>query len=66
MPNTPERPENFEIFFYLWLARLPRAPANQGFGSVSTSGSGQCIRIRIRNPDPDLGGQKLPTKVEKI
>ncbi len=25
--------------------------------------SGQWIRIRIRNPDP--GGQKLPTKVEK-
>jgi hypothetical protein len=30
--------------------------------------SGQWIRIRIRNPDsdPDPGGQKLPTKVEKI
>ncbi len=29
--------------------------------------SGQWIRIRIRiwNPDPDPGGQKLPTKVEK-
>jgi hypothetical protein len=26
--------------------------------------SGQWIRIRIRNPDP--GGQKRPTKVEKI
>jgi hypothetical protein len=24
------------------------------------------IRICIRNPDPDPGGQKLPTKVEKI
>jgi hypothetical protein len=24
------------------------------------------IRIRIRNPDPDPGGQKCPTKVEKI
>ncbi len=24
------------------------------------------IRIRIRNPDPDPGGQKRPTKVEKI
>ncbi len=24
------------------------------------------IRIRIRNPDPDPGGQKWPTKVEKI
>ncbi len=28
--------------------------------------SGQWIRISIRNPDPDLGGQKWPTKVEKI
>jgi hypothetical protein len=28
--------------------------------------SGQWIRIRIRNPDPDPGGQKRPTKVEKI
>ena len=28
--------------------------------------SGQWIRIRIRNPDPDPGGQKLPTKGEKI
>jgi hypothetical protein len=28
--------------------------------------SGQWIRISIRNPDPDSGGQKLPTKVEKI
>jgi hypothetical protein len=28
--------------------------------------SGQWIRIRIRNPDLDPGGQKLPTKVEKI
>ncbi len=28
--------------------------------------SGQWIRIRIRNPDPDPGGQKWPTKVEKI
>jgi hypothetical protein len=28
--------------------------------------SGQWIRIRIRNPDPDPGGQKLPTKVEKM
>jgi hypothetical protein len=28
--------------------------------------SGQWIRIRIRNPDPDPGGQKGPTKVEKI
>jgi hypothetical protein len=27
--------------------------------------SGQLIRIRIRNPDSDPGGQKLPTKVEK-
>jgi hypothetical protein len=29
--------------------------------------SGQCIRIRIRNPDPDSdpGGQKLPTTVAK-
>jgi hypothetical protein len=27
--------------------------------------SGRWIRIRIRNPDPDLRGQKLPTKVEK-
>ena len=26
--------------------------------------SGQWIRIRIQNPDPDPGGQKLPTKVE--
>jgi hypothetical protein len=28
--------------------------------------SGQWIRIRIRNPDSDPGGQKWPTKVEKI
>ncbi len=28
--------------------------------------SGQWIRIRFRNPDPDPGGQKWPTKVEKI
>ncbi len=27
--------------------------------------SGQWIRIRIRNPDPDLGGHKLPTKKKK-
>ncbi len=29
--------------------------------------SGQWIRLRIhiQNPDPDPGGQKLPTKVEK-
>ncbi len=27
--------------------------------------SGLWIRICIRNPDPDPGGQKLPTKVEK-
>jgi hypothetical protein len=32
----------------------------------SESGSVSGIRIRIRNPDPDPGGQKLPTKVEKI
>ncbi len=24
------------------------------------------FRIRIRNSDPDLGGQKLPTKIEKV
>ncbi len=24
------------------------------------------IRIRIRNPDPDPGGQKWPTKIEKL
>ncbi len=28
--------------------------------------AGQWIRIHIRNPDPDSGGQKWPTKVEKI
>jgi hypothetical protein len=28
--------------------------------------SGQWIRNRIRNPDLDPGGQKRPTKVEKI
>ncbi len=28
--------------------------------------SGQWIRIRIRNPDSDPGGQKWPTKVDKI
>ncbi len=28
--------------------------------------SGQWIRIRIRNPDPDPGGQKWPTKEEKF
>ncbi len=28
--------------------------------------SGHWIRIRIRNPDPALGGQKWPTKGEKI
>jgi hypothetical protein len=28
--------------------------------------SGQWIRIWIRNLDPDPGGQKFPTKVEKI
>ncbi len=27
--------------------------------------SGQWIRIRIWSPDPDPGGQKWPTKVEK-
>jgi hypothetical protein len=27
--------------------------------------SGQLGRIRIRNPDPDPGAQKLPTNVEK-
>jgi hypothetical protein len=27
--------------------------------------SGQWIRIHIRNPDPDPGGQKLPTKKER-
>ncbi len=28
--------------------------------------SGQKTRIRIRNPDPDPGGQKWPTKIEKV
>jgi hypothetical protein len=34
------------------------------FGSIQT---GQWIRIRIQNPDPDTdpGGQKCPTKVGK-
>jgi hypothetical protein len=27
---------------------------------------GLCIRIRIRNPDPDQRGQKCPTKIEKV
>jgi len=43
----------------------------QGCGSGSevdpdSIGYGKWIRIRIRNPDPDPGGQKWPTKVEKI
>ncbi len=39
-----------------------------GFNQDSGSGSVFGGRIRIRNPDPDTdpGGQKRPTKVEKI
>jgi hypothetical protein len=41
---------------------------NQDCGSVTgwiRIQSGQWIRIRIRNPHPDPGGKKWPTKAEK-
>jgi hypothetical protein len=37
-----------------------------GSGFIQVSGSVSGFGIRIRNPDPDPRGQKLPTKVEKI
>jgi hypothetical protein len=42
---------------------------NQCFGSASGMiriQSGYCIRIQIRNPDADPGGQKGPTKIRKL
>jgi hypothetical protein len=46
----------------LYLRRLQPRVSDPDWTRIE---SGQWIRIRIRNPDPDPGGQKIPTKVEK-
>ncbi len=48
---------------------MNRNTTNQCFGSASGMiriQSGYWIRIQIRNPDPDPGGQKWPTKISKL
>jgi hypothetical protein len=42
-----------------------RIRIGSGFYQVSGSGSRFGILIQVRNPDPDAGGQKWPTKIEK-
>jgi hypothetical protein len=55
--------------FYAYQSNVAvfRIRIGSGFNQVSGFGSEFATRIliRIRNPDPDRGGQKWPTKIEK-
>jgi hypothetical protein len=56
------------IVFFLVVRKstIRNVGRKAGFRIRIQSGHWIRIRFRIRNPDPDPGGQKLPTKVEKI
>ncbi len=75
LPGSIKAGNNVAFFTHFWkyLLDLPGTVLAKVFLSSRVSDpdpdwiriqSGQWIRIGIRNPDPDPGGQKWPTKVE--